>query len=162
MDAGLRSLGFGISVELRFAALWKARQDDCFATKDQPQRPKTKVLSHATSCQHPLQTNIDQLLGVIVLKNARVGAFAKLLNELLCAISNSSGASQTADYLSFVVGNREFIQRAHCSGNEQDNVARSYENNIPSLQAKPGVDNRITGIDGKFVLIDMLLLVDSG
>ena len=93
------------------------------------------------------------------MKNARSASLPKLLDQLLGVIRDAASTRQTPDDLSFVMCDREFVQRTHRTCDEQHDIARPHQHDVPSFQTKSGIDNRVARIKRQLVQLDVLNFV---
>jgi len=56
----------------------------------------------------------------------------------------------------------EFVERAHRSGDKQNDIAGAHQNNVASFQAKAGIDDQVTSIERQFVSTNVFLTVVRG
>ena len=69
------------------------------------------------------------------------------------------------------MGDREFVERAHRARHEENNIARSHEDDVSSFQAKSRVDDRVgrvgsaqldrAAVERQLVDFDVLVFVTS-
>src|ERR1041384_1450958 len=68
-------------------------------------------------------------------------------------IGDTAATLEHADDFSFVVSDREFIERANGAADKQDNVRGAHVNEVSSFVPETGVDNRIGTVIGEMIAL---------
>ncbi len=93
------------------------------------------------------------------MKDSRSAAFPKLLQQILSLIGDATRSGQASDDFALVVRDREFVERTHGSRNEQNDIARSHQHDVSTLQTKARVDDCVASVERQLVQFHMLDLV---
>lgn len=83
------------------------------------------------------------------------------MQQILSIVSHAARALETPNNFSLIVGDREFVERAHRARHEENNIARSHEDDVSSFQAKSRVDDRVGRVERQLVDFDVLVFVTS-